>query len=170
MAARALAISLVLVACGDAGTAVEPLAGLPTAAAVPTVDASPETTSPTPLAVEEISAEPSADSTTGTEPTPAPSWRPLAVKVSSVTKTRLPGQTASVTITTKRAARCSIDVEYESGRSTAKGLGDKRAGSNGKVTWSWTVGRATNPQRVDVYIACSLSGRAGDARTSITVK
>jgi hypothetical protein len=81
-----------------------------------------------------------------------------------------PGDTASITITTKKGAKCSIDVEYESGRSTAKGLGAKKADAKGQVKWSWLVGINANPQVVGISIGCALGGRSGQVSSSITVK
>jgi len=75
-----------------------------------------------------------------------------------------------VTIKTLARARCSIDVEYASGPSTAAGLGDKTASSTGVITWSWKVGGRTTLGTWPIYISCVLGDRSADVSTSFTVR
>lgn len=108
-------------------------------------------------------SEPSAE--------PAPTTRPAAL---SIKITKSPGKVsrnAYATLTAKAppGARCSIDVAYSSGSSTASGLGDKKVGSSGVVTWKWRVGSNTAKGSWPIYISCSLNGRNGDVTTSIKV-
>jgi micrococcal nuclease len=65
---------------------------------------------------------------------------------------------ASVTIRTKPGATGTIEVDYKSGPSHAKGLGPKQADSRGYITWTWTVGSNTTPGKWPVRI--SAAGRS----------
>jgi hypothetical protein len=94
-------------------------------------------------------------------PTQAPTPKPLAISKVSLTNKVSRGSTAKVTVKTAPKAKCSIDVEYDSGPSTAAGLGDKTAGSSGKVSWSWTVGRNTARGSYPITIYCTKGDAAG---------
>jgi micrococcal nuclease len=73
--------------------------------------------------------------------------------------------TASVTAQTAPGAACSIVVMYKSGPSGAQGLGPKRAGADGQVSWSWKVGGNTTRGTWPVTITCG----GQRAQTSVTV-
>lgn len=62
------------------------------------------------------------------------------------------GGVASVTVKTKPYASGSIEVDYKSGPSKAKGLGAKKANSQGVISWSWKVGSNTSPGTYNVII------------------
>lgn len=64
------------------------------------------------------------------------------------------GETASVTIQASPGITCSITVRYKSGPSKAKGLEPRQVGSDGRLTWSWTVGSSTTPGDWPVSIRC----------------
>jgi hypothetical protein len=66
-----------------------------------------------------------------------------------------------VTIKTVSGAKCDIDVVYNSGSSTAAGLGSKTASSTGRITWSWKVGTRTATGTYPIYIDCSKGDRDG---------
>ncbi|WP_067934464.1 thermonuclease family protein [Alicyclobacillus kakegawensis] len=53
------------------------------------------------------------------------------------------GQKASITVRTKPKALGTIEVDYKSGPSKAKGLGPKYANASGLISWTWTVGTNT---------------------------
>jgi micrococcal nuclease len=61
-------------------------------------------------------------------------------------------QSAYITIKTAPGAHCSIEVDYKSGPSHAKGLNAKTAGSSGVVTWVWKVGPSTTLGTWSVYV------------------
>lgn len=92
------------------------------------------------------------------EPTDPP---PLSVMKVTLTGSVCAGCTASVKIKTAANARCSIDVVYDSGSSTAAGLRTKSAGSAGSVAWSWTVGTRTANGTYPIYVACRKGDRFG---------
>ena len=94
----------------------------------------------------------------------------LAVKVTKKPGTVARGANATVAIKTAKNASCDIDVEYESGRGTAKGLVDKKANSKGEITWKWKVGIGTHKGAVPIYITCTLGARSGNAETRLIVK
>lgn len=62
------------------------------------------------------------------------------------------GGEASVTVKTKPYASGSIEVDYKSGPSKAKGLGPKKANGQGVISWSWKVGSNTTPGTYNVII------------------
>jgi hypothetical protein len=85
-----------------------------------------------------------------TAPDQAP---PKIVFLSVVSAAR--GHQASVTVQVAPGAECSIVCVTPSGKiSTAKGLGDEAADSNGKVTWTWTVGQAAKTGTATVVVTC----------------
>lgn len=60
---------------------------------------------------------------------------------------------ASVTIQTKPGTTGTIEVDYKSGPSHAKGLQLQTANSSGQITWSWKVGSNTAPGSWPVKIS-----------------
>ncbi len=93
--------------------------------------------------------------------TPTEPAADVLVKKVSVTSPVTRGSTAKVTIKTEAKAKCSIDVVYNSGSSTAAGLTRKTADSTGKISWSWKVGTRTATGRYPIYIDCSMGDREG---------
>jgi micrococcal nuclease len=128
-------------------------------------NAEPSTTNaPTkkPGATSKPTAEPKAST--------RPASTKLPVTVSSRTASVPRNGTASVSIKTSAKARCSIEVDYNSGPSTAAGLNEKTAGSTGVVSWSWKVGSNTTRGTWPIYVTCGLGSRSGSAKTSFTVR
>jgi hypothetical protein len=82
----------------------------------------------------------------------------------SVTSPVRPGAYASLTVRVSPPARCSIVVNYASGRSTAAGLHPK---NGSRISWRWKVGTRTTPGRWPITVAC---GTSGTLRTSFVVK
>ena len=80
------------------------------------------------------------------------------------------GGNASVSIKTKKGARCSIDVQYDSGSATASGLGPKRAGGDGAVTWNWMVGSNTHTGTYPIEVSCKDGQREGSKTTHFAVR
>jgi hypothetical protein len=109
---------------------------------------------------------PTADAASTLEPEPMP----LTVKVVRRTSSVPRNAKASLTIKTTKGARCSITVEYPSGPSQAKGLGDKTAKSNGQVTWKWKVGGNTTKGRHSISVYCQKGARYGSVGTSFRVR
>lgn len=62
------------------------------------------------------------------------------------------GGEASITVHTPSSALATIEVDYKSGPSHAKGLQPERANSSGQITWSWKVGTNTTPGNYPVII------------------
>ncbi len=107
------------------------------------------------------------------KPTPKPTSKPtttISVKVTSHTAAVSRNGTASVRVKTAARAKCSIEVVYNSGPSTAAGLGDKTASATGVVSWSWKVGGRTAYGTYPIYITCALASRTGSASTSFKVR
>jgi hypothetical protein len=160
---RLLVIALVVAACGggSSGDASTPPSGNGL------VGPSNGLATEEPLATENVASEPPASEPPASQP---PSTPALPVKVTKSPGTVARGATASTTIKTTKAALCDIDVKYDSGSSTAKGLGDERADAQGVATWKWNVGRNTHTGPVPVTITCTLGDRTGTAETTLTVK
>ena len=115
-------------------------------------------------------ATPTALSLTGGRtPSPRPASSTLGVKFTNLAAVD-PGSYATATIQTTSGARCSIDVEYKSGSSTAAGLGPKTAAANGVVTWRWKVGPKTTPGSWPVTVQCSRGAVVGKATSNLTVR
>ena len=68
-----------------------------------------------------------------------------SIEVTSLTSPVERGSKATISINTNPNAYCTITVYYRSGVSTAQGLDPKYSGSDGKCSWSWTVGSNTTP-------------------------
>ena len=121
----------------------------------PTLEPTPEPTAdPTSEPTLEPTPEPTADPTS--EPTAKPTAEPtLALAFTKFTSPIKAGSNATATVKTAPSAKCSIDVEYKSGSSTAAGLGDKTASSTGVASWTWKVGARTTPGSWPVTVECS---------------
>jgi hypothetical protein len=133
----------------------------PTATAT-AVHSSPEAATSTPSEEPVPTAEPAL--------TDEPEPKPLSVKVVKRTSSVPRNATASLTIKTTKRARCSITVEYPSGPSEARGLGDKTANSKGQVTWKWKVGGNTTKGRHSIYVSCEKGDRYGSVATAFRVR
>jgi len=117
---------------------------------------------------------PTPDSTLDLEPDdsaePETEPKSLAVKIVNMTSEVRAGATATIDVKTAAGARCSITVEYKSGPSEAKGLGSKKAKSDGRVAWSWLVGSRTTSGRWPIAIRCSKGDRDGQLSTRFQVR
>lgn len=133
----------------------------PTQAPTPTDEPTP-TEAPVPVA-----PLPAATPDPTEEPEATP--KPLSVKVTKLTKSVNRNGTASITIKTSKGAECSITVQYASGASTAAGLDDKKANSEGLVTWQWKVGGRTTKGSWPIRVWCELGERDGGVETAFKV-
>jgi micrococcal nuclease len=96
--------------------------------------------------------------TTTTKPKPKPHiTTTVSTSVAGSSLNRSPGQYASVTVKTKPGAQGAIEVDYNSGPSTAQGLYPKTADSNGNISWTWKVGTRTAPGTYPVIITVNGS-------------
>jgi hypothetical protein len=132
-----------------------------------------------PTTVPQTTSAPTTTPTTTTRPrttrplaTRPPATRPPAPAL-TVVITSLPatgqGNAVSATAQTLPRARCSIDVVYKSGPSTAQGLDPKTASRNGDVAWTWLVGARTTPGNWPVMVTCSKAGATKSATRYLTV-
>lgn len=94
----------------------------------------------------------------------------LELIIVEVTSFVSPGSSATVRAKTAPGADCSIDVEYKSGKSTAKGLDPKQADAAGDVSWTWCVGRRTASGEYPVLVTASMDGRSLTQKTTFVVK
>jgi micrococcal nuclease len=65
------------------------------------------------------------------------------------------GDYASVTVETKPQARGTIEVDYKSGKSTARGLAPQNADSEGDITWKWKIGSSTSHGNWPVIVSAA---------------
>jgi hypothetical protein len=174
---RNAAIAVVLVAGGIAalssgGSSPQPSSGL---TALPTTAATPLTTpmgligggavSPgtqpsstgKPAATAKPTMTPKPLPTKAPKATPKPTPKPALALSATVTSPVNAGAHATVRAKTHPGARCSIEVDYLSGPSTASGLNDKKASAAGSVSWTWKVGSNTKSGTWDIYVTCSWS-------------
>jgi hypothetical protein len=79
-----------------------------------------------------------------------------SIRVVAFTRTVEPNAYASLTVTVRPRARCTITVIYDTVVSKAAGLVPKRGG---KITWRWKVGSTTHPGRWPVRVNCGTSGK-----------
>ncbi|MFA5377211.1 MAG: hypothetical protein WC455_15785 [Dehalococcoidia bacterium] len=113
-------------------------------------------------------------------PSPATSSKPLApaipaaqsltLSITSITQRVNAGNSATLVAQTKPGAQCDITVTYKSGPSTASGLYSKTADSNGRVSWTWTVGSRTTSGTWPIVVTATSNGKTVEKRTSFTVQ
>ena len=78
-----------------------------------------------------------------------------------------PNGTANVTVQAKPGASCSIQYKTPAGTtSTAQGLINKTADSNGAASWSWKIGSSTRPGKGTVQVTCD----GQSSTSSITIQ
>jgi hypothetical protein len=142
-----------------AATAV-PTEALVTAAASsnPTAKATPK---PTPTATPKPTPRPI--------PKPTPKPVVLTVRITSVTSPAYRNSYATLGARTHAGARCSIEVDYASGPSSAAGLLDKTATSGGTVGWTWKIGGRTTLGTWPIYVSCAWHGQSASTQTSFRV-
>jgi len=92
----------------------------------------------------------------------------------TVTFTSLPvahrDNPTSASVKTTAGAACTIKVKYRTGYSRAKGLEKKTAPANGRITWTWEVGKTTTPGKWPVTVTCTKGSKSGTATRLMTVK
>jgi len=94
---------------------------------------------------------------------------PIIIEILSVTSPVNSGANATLSAKTEPQAQCSIAVVYKSGPSTAEGLEDKTADTQGNVSWTWRVGAGTSPESYSITINAKLGDRTGSQTTHFTV-
>ncbi len=94
----------------------------------------------------------------------------LELIIVEVTSFVSPGSSATVRAKTAPGADCSIDVEYKSGKSTAKGLDPKQADAASDVSWTWRVGHRTASGEYSALVTASMDGRSITQKATFVVK
>jgi hypothetical protein len=97
---------------------------------------------------------------------PLPSRSERLARAKSQTRTRIVsvtspvsrGSKAIVVANTAPGASCHLVVYYRSGRKRVAGPGDKRADSDGGVSWTWTVGTRTARGTWTIRVICDPGG------------
>lgn len=84
----------------------------------------------------------------------------LYLRIISVTCPIGKGYRANIVAETEPGAICNIRVRYASGYSSAQGLNQKTADSQGRVSWSWKVGTRTTPGSWPITITVSDGNRS----------
>jgi len=75
------------------------------------------------------------------------------------------GSNATLTAKTTSNTRCTIEVDYKSGPSTAAGLDAKLSDAAGDVSWTWRVGANTSTGSWPITVKCG----DGSAQTFVKV-
>lgn len=149
---------LVAAACG--GGAKTPT---PTPTRTPTSTATP-TATPAPTATPTPTLTPSSTPTPTATPTPAstsaltPTPLTPSLVIVSVTSPVARGGQATLEARTAPGADCNIAVYYQTGPSTAQGLGPKPADAEGNVKWNWTVGANTAGGSYRIVVTAEKDG------------
>jgi micrococcal nuclease len=104
------------------------------------------TTSPTTKSITTQSSHTSTSSKAMTKPASS------GLSLISFTQHVSPGDEATITVHGVPGTTATIEVDYKSGPSKAKGLIPEPVGSNGDVTWIWKVGTRTTPGQWPVTI------------------
>jgi hypothetical protein len=79
-----------------------------------------------------------------------------SVKRLSFTSVVAPNDYASLTVTVRPKARCTIKVVYDTTVSHARGLSPK---TGTKVTWRWKIGSATHAGHWPITVDCGRAGK-----------
>ncbi len=93
---------------------------------------------------------------------------PLALEVKGLTSPVLQGASATLTVKTDPGARVSVSVKVPAGQ-TAPSLGDKTAGRNGEITWTWKVAKTLPAGSYAVQISASHEGKTASQNTNLVV-
>lgn len=119
-----------------------------------------------------VSATPTATPIQSIMPTTTPVFSDgsFGIKVINTAGMVQRGEYASETIATEFGATCSIEVDYASGPSTAKGLGTQSTDQNGEITWTWKVGTNTTLGTWPINISCALNGQTKQIEDNFTVQ
>ena len=143
----------------------------PSAATASPAGSSPPSAFVSPSSAFAATPRPTPRATPRPTSTPKPTVKPttLTVRLVSLTRTVARNGTASITVRATAGARCSIEVDYASGPSSAAGLVDKTALSSGLASWSWKVGGRTTTGTWPIHVTCSRSGASATLSTSFTV-
>jgi len=76
----------------------------------------------------------------------------------NLTSPIVPNSDASLVIQVAPGATCDPGVRYASGWSKAGGLESKTAGTDGRLSWTWTVGPSTSSGEWTVRVTCQPGG------------
>jgi hypothetical protein len=72
-----------------------------------------------------------------------------------------PGRKARLIVKTDPGGAVSLSIEYKSGTSKAKHLGDATAGEDGIVAWEWLVSGNTTPGTWELFVTGADGNREG---------
>ena len=106
-------------------------------------------------------------------PTPPPTTAPPAPTnfvTLAVTSPASRNSMATASVMTTGGSNCAIIVTYNSGPSSAQGLGPKTASAAGAVSWTWMIGGNSAFGTYPVDVTCtSPAGARASARAPFTV-
>jgi flagellar hook assembly protein FlgD len=93
----------------------------------------------------------------------------LALQIVSVTSPVKAGESATLKAHSSPGAHCTINVYYNSTRSTSEGLADRTVEASGNITWMWKVGADIAPGSYKIEVLSALAGKSVSQTTNITV-
>jgi hypothetical protein len=91
------------------------------------------------------------------------------IEITEVASPVSPGQYATLEAKATPGALCDIDVIYESGASYTEGLENKKADSDGKVSWTWKVGTSMTPGTWPIKVTASYREEAASDSSQFEV-
>lgn len=94
---------------------------------------------------------------------------PLTLDLVSLTTPLEPGKTAKLVMKTWAGAVCSINLKYPADLELPRGLGEKKAGRNGEVSWSFRVDKAVAPGAYGIEVIATLDGKTAKATTNLVI-
>lgn len=94
----------------------------------------------------------------------------LSLKIVSITSPIEAGSYAVLIAEATPNSQCTITVYYNSGPSSASGLGAKTADSNGNVSWEWKIGSNTSPGEYKIIVTSSLNNHTVSKTVYFTVQ
>jgi len=98
-------------------------------------------------------------------------WSQLNVHITDLPLYVYRGKNANISIRTTSGSTCDIQVRLPSGSiSTASGLIQKTAGSDGKVSWEWKIGSTTKPGTATITITASYSSETSSQQVTFEIK
>jgi hypothetical protein len=93
----------------------------------------------------------------------------LAVKFTSVPVSVQRGAPARIEVATVAGAICDIEVRSPAGLVRTAGIRPKKA-LQGRITWTWRVGKTMRPGTWKVVVDCLLGEHVGRVETRFVVK
>ena len=94
---------------------------------------------------------------------------PLVLEVKSLTSPVLQGAKTTLVVKADPGARVAVSLKLPAGQSAPSGLGEKTAGKDGQVTWTWTVAKTLPAGSYPILVASSHEGKTASQSSNLVV-